>query len=328
MRPAPPDLLAGQGGAAPSSSGGGPSGKRGVAQAAPRESLCDYCNGTFASLTDELAYYRKTKTCQSCGAGPHWEQGADKDWLADNTRAELDPEPDRRGEHLETLPLWDGMDVLWERDPRPARDLHVIANAQDIEAGDHDPLVRDIDGTLIYDLLDQHAKKNFGRMDGKSLEPNYYDSSSMFIERAGTTGRRAGRPPRGTSDQPWEQIIRLAKILVLDKPGKALIGEQLIYDHSVNVAELAKRSGLSSASLYRWTAKVRKNLPIGESMATSPPSPPTIVERVTELEQRVAATERQVGLPSGGDKAAEEAVDQLLDSCLGVRFATLPRRAG
>jgi hypothetical protein len=37
-------------------------------------------------------YYRRGNTCQSCGAEPHWEEGADKDWLAINAPLRLDGE--------------------------------------------------------------------------------------------------------------------------------------------------------------------------------------------------------------------------------------------
>ena len=46
---------------------------------------CDRCGDTFSSLTDELAYYAGNRTCETCGAGPHWEHGADRNSLATNT---------------------------------------------------------------------------------------------------------------------------------------------------------------------------------------------------------------------------------------------------
>jgi hypothetical protein len=52
---------------------------------ARKPSKCDRCSGVFNPLTDELAYFGSRKSCQTCGAGAHWERGADSNAWAFNT---------------------------------------------------------------------------------------------------------------------------------------------------------------------------------------------------------------------------------------------------
>jgi hypothetical protein len=132
----------------------GPSASPGVGsvgEPAPKSSTCDRCGDVFNNLTDELAYYARCKCCQSCGAGPHWEKGADSAWVRGRTRF--------TGSHDDGGSLWIG---LGAGDPAVRlRRWRKVELQFDTSAGDG---FYDIDGTwLPADEILGAGQRNYGR---------------------------------------------------------------------------------------------------------------------------------------------------------------------
>jgi hypothetical protein len=208
------------------------------------------------------------------------------------------------------------------RDRLTGRSYRIVANVQQVPAGDRHWQARDVDGNLISDLLGQHTHRNYGRRRVSAtwrtnLPKSGLAAGTWRVEKAGTTGRPVGRPARGKK-QPWKEVTRFALILVMDEPGKHLLGEQLALDGNINVAELSTRIGYSRMTVNRWRKR-------GQSLQNAPKDmentqTPTLVERVARLEVdyaelrvQVRETARQVGIETD-DARVVEAVELFLAS--------------
>jgi hypothetical protein len=258
--------------------------------------LCLECKGIFSELVDERAYLRPDNyTCKTCGRGAHFEQNA-ASWRkwdgADTPHAKL-----HESESSFEPDFWLGLGLPGRM---PVRRLRVAANANEIPAGDIGPaFVRDLDGSPIFDLLDEQQLSDGRRRTATGGESSPLGSGSAgwkgfsesvfdvfteggwIVEKVGKTGNEPGPQKRG-SPQPWPQVSGLALILRMDKPGKAILGELLDADRGVNVDDLANHSAeagyrrrklrpengyetkpatLSRASLFRYREKVRQNSP-------------------------------------------------------------------
>ena len=92
----------------------------------------------------------------------------------------------------------------------------------------------------------------------------------------------------------------------------------------VSYTGLSRATGIPKRTLYDMTAKGRKELAQksqydlgGTKMNVT--EAPTLAQTVNvDHEKRIRELERQVGLPEGGDRAAEQAVEQLIEDSLGA----------
>jgi hypothetical protein len=325
-KPASPDHLAGRDGAAPSSSGDGPSGKRGAAGETVPRTICFKC-----ADRPPMPGYR---VCAYC--------------------FEVPPSHDHEDESFAC-----GCDWNPERyvmlNPNVEHDPTVVARPPSkfcVACG----------GTGR--IKDRHHYLKVRRSAGHEAEGaprvGYYrarddeDEAFEFSEggwqiESGSTGQPVGAPVRGVrgADAIWQQFERtlaefeeilefhLADTQSLSGKKYEMEFEALLIALSgdrLNDAATAGALGFSRKTFDNRDKLGRKTFtalienvmelaltqkaPKGGRTMTMNTETPTIAERIAEHETRLAEVERQVGLPPGGDSAVEEAVDRFLADTL------------
>jgi hypothetical protein len=319
-KPAPSDHSSGRDGAAPSSSSGGASGRGAVrGGAAPRVSRCERCHELFSNLhRDDPGYLLKSKICKTCLAGPEWEEGADQDRFAINTPFYLSWEAD------EVPVLNPGAPGFQSDAGTPISDFAVEAVTDQTwqnweERLDLDEITDlDLGIGLEFDEQDLDLERIKDRRELARAVRRYREFGRYQAKRVlawwAVDIQLARRPP----DRPHRREVDRARARArrqVERDAVLHLSEQGLSHRKITTV-----TGVKKSTVAEIVARSGRKRPIGkETMSTT--ETPTIVQRLTahdallaDYNDRLVEVERQLGLPPGGIKAAEESLERFLAS--------------
>jgi hypothetical protein len=317
-----------------------------------KAAYCERCNNVFSGAPWADQRPAKDRKCQSCGAGVHWERGAESDAWAVNTPPGFEYVVFKTGMGRPKIvrlpraqqppnPLWIGMG------PNPS----VMGNLETlIRAGarhwapvsrlvNHPaPLwITDVDGTPIFvpwlmQMVGNHGRRKVVGGWESNADGGVLAGGDFFVEKAGTTGGPRGRPRKGATS-PEFVIVRLEELLpypLVEIPRRKTKanGDQhrelvravnvAVNHYNLNPEAVALQASYSRAWVYDAASQVLDEIPLiveGPNMQIATDTQIAQTVRTLEACQAVIGDcARLIASRFPDDERIEAAVEQLLRS--------------